>query len=353
MSPISREPVDHPSAWKGNDFGSIDDVSFVLESRHLSALDTALTSARAAGLTLDMVEKHNFDLSPIADDLASIEHEILHGRGIIVLRGFPVGDYSLDDIEIMYWGLGCHLGTGESQSNMGDRLGRVEDVSGKDLSQRAYRNSVALMMHTDLSDIIGMLSIRKSPTGGLSSYVSAAAIHNEILATRPDHLDPLFEGFRYHRFGAEAPGEDPITPHPIPVLSMKDGHLSARIVPDYVYMAAEELGEPIPDFANEALDHFNEAAARPDLRFDVMLEPGDVSFINNYTVLHTRSAFDDGATEDQKRLLLRLWLSSNEDRPIVDSLEMFTQKGIAAQPGKGTYYTGPTDPESQVRHARS
>jgi hypothetical protein len=348
MSHAYRETVDHPSAWRGANFDSIDDVSFVLQERHLAALDAALRSVHSAGLSLDTVERSDFDLTDIAQDLAAIERDLLHGSGIVVIRGFPVADYSLDDIEIMYWGLGCHLGTGESQSNMGDRLGRVEDVSGKDRSQRAYRNSVELMMHTDLTDIIGMLSIRKAPRGGLSSYVSAAAIHNEIVATRPEYLEPLYRGFRYHRFGAENPGEDPVTPHCIPVLSEKDGFVSARFVPDYVYMAAEELAEPIAEFDNAALDYFNELAVRPDLRLDAMLQPGDLSLINNYTVLHTRDAFYDGDSQAEKRLLLRFWLSSSYQRPVVDTLDIYSQRGVAAQQGSDTYYTGPTDPASQL-----
>lgn len=344
MQPADLAPVDHPSAWRGEP----ESVYFDLTSAHVEALDTALAKVRSAGLGIDDVTASNFDLSPIADDVASINHELLHGRGIVILRGFPVGDYSADDIELMYWGLGCHFGAAESQSNMGDRIGRVEDVSGKDYNERAYRNSVELAMHTDLTDIIAMLSIRKAASGGLSTYVSAAAVHNEILATRPELLAPLYRGFRYHRFGAEGPGEAPVTAHRIPVLSQRDGHLSVRIVPEYVYMAAEELGEPLSDIEVESLEYFDHVATRADMRFDVMLEPGDLSLMNNFTVLHTRDAFDDGPTEAEKRLLLRLWLSSDYDRPVVDSLEMFTRAGIEPQAGGETYYSGPTDPLSQL-----
>jgi len=347
------QPVDHPSNWRGPDFASLDDIGLTLDDRQLAALDNALAQIRSAGLTLDAVEKGDVDLSPIADDLAQIEHEILHGRGIVIVRGFPVDDYPLADIEILYWALGCHLGTGESQSNLGDRIGRVEDVSGKDRNQRAYRNSVELMMHTDLSDIIGMLSIRKAPRGGLSTYVSTAALHNHILANRPDLLTPLYRGFRYHRFGAERPGEAPVTEHRIPVLSERDGFVSARYVPDYVYMAAEELGEPLTDIEVEALDYFNELAIDPQFRFDIMLEPGDLSLINNFAVLHTRDAFWDGDAPHEKRLLLRLWLSSDYDRPTGDELEMFVGRGIDAQAGRDTYYTGSVDPEAQLGPSRT
>jgi hypothetical protein len=343
--------VDHPSAWRGSNFSSIDDVSFVLESHHLAALDKALKSVRAAGLTLNSVEKEDFDLSPIADDIEQIKNEILYGRGIVILRNFPVHDYSLEDVEILYWGFGCHLGLGESQSSMGDRLGHVRDVSGKDRNERAYRNSVDIMLHTDLADIVGMLSINKSERGGLSTYTSAVALHNEILATRPDYLEPLYQGFRYHRFGEQAPGEPPVTDHRVPVLSQKADVVSARFVPEYVYMAAEELGEPIPPFDRAALEYFNDLACSPELRFDVMLAPGDLSLINNYTVLHARDAFYDGDEAHQKRLLLRLWLSTDHNRPLVENLEIFTRRGIAPQQRESTYYTGVTDTASKLGHS--
>ena len=340
MTSTYRKTVEHPSAWRGADFGSVDDVSVVLTDRHLDALDAALRSVHAAGLTLDTVERSDFDLSSIEDDLAAIEHEVVHGRGIVILRGFPVDGYSLEDIEIMYWGLGCYLGVGESQSTLGDRIGRVEDVSGKDRNQRAYRNSVELLMHTDLTDIIAMLSVRKAPSGGLSSYASVATLHNEVLANKPEYLEPLYRGFRYHRFGSEEPGQEPVTPHHVPVLSEKDDVVSARYVPDYIYMAYDEIGEPIPELEMGALDYLNALCCDPELRFDVMLEPGDLSLINNYAVMHTRSAFDDGLTPQEKRLLLRLWLSNDHERPMADSMDIFEDRGIGAQPDKDTYYTG-------------
>lgn len=337
------EPVNHPAAWRGNEISSIDELSFILQDRHLSALDRALKSVHARGLDLNSVEKADFDLSAISHDIEKIENEILHGRGIVIIRGFPVNDYSLEDIEILYWGLGTYLGTGESQSKMGDRLGHVEDVSGKDNNQRAYRNSVGIMPHTDLSDIVGMLSIRKAKNGGLSIYTSALAIHNQILATRPDLLAPLYRGYRYHLFGEQAPGDPPVTAHEISVLSQRDGFVSARYIPEYIIRGVEQLGKPLTGLDLEALNYFNELAIDDKLRLDMMLEPGDLSFINNYTMLHTRDAFFDGNEPHEKRLLLRLWLSSNYRRPVVDNLELYSDRGIPNQKATDTYFTDTVD----------
>ncbi len=342
MPETYQQHVEHTSAWQGSDFDSVDAISFDLQNHHLLALDMALCKVHQRGLTLDTVERGDFDLTDIADDIAGIKQELLYGTGIIIIRGFPVEDYSQADVEIMYWGLGTHFGRGESQSNMGDRLGHVQDVSGKDPNERAYRNSVGILAHTDLSDIVGMLSIRKAKRGGISTYTSAVAIHNKILATRPELLAPLYRGYRYHRFGEQGPGEPVVTPYRIPILSAKDGVVSARYVPEYVTMAAEELGEPLEGAELEALTYFNALAVDPELRFDIMLEPGDLSLINNFSVLHTRDEFFDGEVTEEKRLLLRLWLTTDEQRPLDCNLDLYDKRGIPQQQGRGTYYDGPT-----------
>jgi len=57
-----------------------------------------------------------------------------------------------------------------------------------------------------------------------------------------------------------------------------------------------------------AWELFRLTAARDDLACRMMLEPGDLQFLNNRVVLHGRTAFADYAEIDRKRLMLRLWL---------------------------------------------
>ena len=46
----------------------------------------------------------------------------------------------------------------------------------------------------------------------------------------------------------------------------------------------------------------------PRFRLDMKLERGDMQFVNNYVVLHSRTSYVDNAEEARKRHLLRLWL---------------------------------------------
>jgi hypothetical protein len=53
------------------------------------------------------------------------------------------------------------------------------------------------------------------------------------------------------------------------------------------------------------------------------LQPGEMYFLNNYTVLHARTAFDDYEEEDRRRHLLRLWLEA----PWVRAVHPYTSGG--------------------------
>ena len=48
----------------------------------------------------------------------------------------------------------------------------------------------------------------------------------------------------------------------------------------------------------------------PDLRVEFSLEPGQMYFINNRWILHNRTAFVDHAELEQRRHLVRLWLTA-------------------------------------------
>ena len=40
----------------------------------------------------------------------------------------------------------------------------------------------------------------------------------------------------------------------------------------------------------------------------MMLEPGDMLFANNYSVMHSRTSFQDFDEPEKRRKLLRLWV---------------------------------------------
>jgi len=334
MAKICRTPIDHPSAWRSSDFASRDEFAIDLQPRHLRAFERALERIRAEGLGLDDIERRHFEVPEIACDIAAWFDEIQHGRGFVYLRGFPLDRYSQEEIGIIYWGIGTHMGAGVSQSVLGDRLGHVMDFSADNPNARAYRNRQALDLHTDLSDIVAMLSLSKAKTGGQSRFCSTVTVHNEIVANHPEYLEPLYRGFPYHRAGEEAPGEAPVTPWNVPVFSYLEGKMSARYVRGYITRGMAILGREPDALELAALDYVDEVARRPDVMLEFALEPGEAMFFNNYLVMHARTAFEDDVEAGFRRHLLRLWLDVPGGRPAPKEMHIHGTAGIARQVGK-------------------
>ena len=276
MRQIHDQIIDHPGAWKAADLASKDAYAFDFTRRHRDALDAALVGVRRAGLAIDDIGRAEFPLDAIAADIAAIDGEVRHGRGLVLIRGFPVERYDLDDLETVYWGFGAHFGTAVSQSVLGDRIGHATDKSAEAASERSYRNANELTLHTDCNEMIAMLSVRTAKHGGESKYASALTVHNEMLRSHPEHMPALYEGFYYHRRGEEPPGAPPCTAHKVPVFSSVEGHVSARYVPGYLQAAAPELGIEFPAALARAMARFDATACREDIMITVLLEPGEL-----------------------------------------------------------------------------
>ena len=332
-------PVDHLSAWRASER---DRDSFVvqLQPHHLAALDQAVQNAKQNNKDAESLTLDDFSLEEIKSDIAAWREEVMNGSGMIILSGFPLERYSKEELGMIHFGIGTQFGTAMSQSVMGDTLGHVVNVGGKDPKERAYRNSTELDMHTDACDVVAMMCLQQARIGGYSGYVSAVSIYNEILQRRPELLPLLFEGFHYHRFGEEAPGESPVTEDKIPVFSFRDGLLSVNYLRSYIEMAAEFLQTPLSALQVAALDLVDEIATDARFALKFITRPGDAVFFNNLTVLHNRTAFEDSTVEAEKRHLLRLWLVAHEPRPVNDNLRIYEGRGIDKQEGRSTYFEG-------------
>src|ERR1051325_2010357 len=143
---------------------------------------------------------------------------------------------------------------------------------------------------------------QRSGGGGVSRLTSAISVHNALLAEYPDVLPPLYRGYVRHRRGEEQPGELPYTPYRVPVYSNINGKVSARYVRSYLEAGEAAAGRPMGPAELAVIDTFEAVTKRPELMLEFMLQPGDAYFINNYTILHARTAFEDGdAPEDARR----------------------------------------------------
>ncbi|MEE2688420.1 MAG: TauD/TfdA family dioxygenase [Pseudomonadota bacterium] len=338
MSEPDIQAFNSPAAWRPLDYPTKDAFAIDLEEHQIAALEAELDRFKTNRDDHVDLNPENFPLTDIADEIVEWRRHVHEGRGMILLRGIPVDRISIEDLKLIYLGLGSHFGRPVSQSNMGDLVGDVINIGDKDPKERAYRSSRELMLHTDRADHIAMLCIRRAVQGGFSRYASALTIHNVMLLERPDLLPYLYRGFYHHRFGEQPPGEPIVTRERIPVFSVTDGVPSVIFIRGYINLAAEEGHVELSEDELEALDLMEEISNRPDVRLDFMMEPGELIFVNNCLIMHSRTSFEDSNDPSLRRHLLRLWLRE-DDRPAAGGVLMHKGKaGIEKQEGKGTYY---------------
>ena len=335
-TPVHDAPIDHPSAWRVGDFATPADYTIELDAVQIGDIAAAMRRIKAAGVTLDTLGRADFDVPSLQPVIAEIRREIEDGRGFAVLRRLPVEDYSKDELGMIFWGLGTHLGTGVSQSVMGDRLGHVKDFSREDPLARAYRNKQELSPHTDLADLVGLACLRDAVSGGVTRLTGAVAMHNVMRTECPEVLERLYRGYVFHRRGEEQPGDLPYTPYRVPVYSAVGGKVSVRYVRSYVEAGETAVGRRMDEAELAVLDRFEQISKRPELMLEFTLRPGEMYFLNNYTILHARTAFDDGDRPDEdRRHLLRLWLEAPWMRKVHPHVHLFESGvGIEAVSGR-------------------
>ena len=314
---ILRIPVTDRSAWKGCDLAASQEWIYTVTPQAIADLDAALARLRAEPVPLTQIRREHFELPSIAGELAGVLDELENGRGFVVVRGLPFGKYGDEDIARIFWGLGTHFGRPISQNASGDLLGHVRAIEGlkyMDGNVRGYQTNAELYFHNDNCDIVGLLCFRKAKAGGVSRLASATTLYNEVLARHPEYLEVLARGFHYDLRGEELPGVAPLTPHRVPVYSYFEGRLSCRYVYTAIVTAARKAGLTFTDEEKAAMEFLNATAAREDVRLTMTLEPGDMQFCLNHSVLHSRTAYEDWPEPDRKRHMLRLWLNNPNGR---------------------------------------
>ncbi len=306
---------DNPQAWYGPAMAARTDWLHAFTAEELGELDEAVRRADASGRDLLEMKREDFSLPALRRRLENVRREVLHGRGFQVFRGIPVDRYTLRQSAIAYWALGTHLGEPVSQNGKGHVLGHVTNL-GLDYADpevRGYQTAVRLNYHTDSSDIVGLLCLRTSKSGGLSSIVSSTTVWNELVRRRPDHARTLLGEFHRTRWGEVPENRKPYSSNPIFVPH------GGRMIASYVRSAinkAQAMAEVprITPAQVEALDHLDALAADPALHLDMRFQPGDIQLLSNHAIFHSRTAYEDWPEVERRRHLLRLWLAC-EDGP--------------------------------------
>jgi hypothetical protein len=310
--------VSGPSAWYGPEMAKRTDWVHTLSAGDVAEIERAMRPLADREADIARITKAGFPLPTLAPKLASVCKEVIDGRGFTLLRGLPVERWSIRESATAYFGIGSHFGNARSQNAKGHVLGHVKDLglnATKDPTARVYQTNERQTYHTDSCDVVGLLCLKTSKSGGASALVSSMTIYNEMLRRRPDLLPLLFEALHTDRRGEVPAGQKPW--HDIPVYNWHEGRLSALYSRRYIE-SARRFAEVPPLTARqlEALDLFDALAEDPTINMQMTFQPGDMQWVHNHTMLHDRTAFEDWPEPERRRHLLRLWLAVPGARPL-------------------------------------
>jgi len=208
------------------------------------------------------------------------------------------------------------LGLCVSQNCRGDLVGHVIDRSDEIPDPRRYEAGGEFRMHIDPIDIVGLMCIRRARQGGESRIASALAVHNTLLAERPDLLEVFYDGFYLFRPHPDRGDTPPLTAGKVPFFAAdRDGGFATYFLPDPVIQAVERGHTALSGAEREALEYAEAVATRPELVLSMDLAPGDIQFLNNRRILHSRAAYEDYPEKERRRLMLRIWLMNPQWPP--------------------------------------
>ena len=318
--PVPPGQVQGPAAWYGPALEASREWVRPFSEAELAELHAALLLVKDKRIEIAKIQKEDFPLPVLGPRLDVIRRQLLDGCGFVLLRGLPVDDYTIEEVAIIYYGLGMYFGVSLPQNTKGHVLGHVKDLGydHTDPTVRIYQTTARQTFHTDPCDFVALLCLKPAMKGGLSSIVSSVTVYNEMVRRRPDLAKIMFQPIESDRRGDARVGERGY--HAMPICNWFEGRLSTLYHRTYIESARRFEGVPeMTSSQRAALDFFDTLANDPALKLDMRFEPGDIQILHNYQILHDRTDYEDWPEPERKRHLLRLWLSAPDGHPLPET----------------------------------
>ncbi|WOF73422.1 TauD/TfdA family dioxygenase [Parvibaculaceae bacterium PLY_AMNH_Bact1] len=324
MRDVLGEPVLGKRAWTRADLDADDGWNLVLGATEIDELEKCARSLPDDLSVWVQMSRDDVQAPQLSAKLQCASNEIEDGFGFAKISGLDISAYDLDMLHRTYWIIAVLLGNVITQNAKGELIGYVTDkIAGapRGDNDRGYTSSDELRFHCDGGEVSALFCVRQAPTGGVNSIVSLLSVYNDILEKHPEHLESLYRGFPiYMRKEGNDTRLGKVQERRIPSISEKDGRITAWVNLKLAELASSLSDSPFSDSDMAALRIIEEVAEQDTLKFDFRLGPGELMIVNNLSLMHKRSAFQDDPDPAKKRLLLRLWLnlySRPEVHPIV------------------------------------
>ena len=308
MVEMLTEPVEGPTVWRADELTE-DDWLHRWSPADLDVLRQGADQVRGRDVhALEPDESPLAALEPLFDEVIEA---LDHGRGFVLLRGLPLdAGFDGEAARAVFWAVCSRIGRLVPTERDGTLLNQVYDRGPlRDPDDRVYTTNRGGYLHTDGAEIVGLMCLRPSATGGESIIASSMTLYNIVLAEHPEWLPILYKPFACDWKNEAPPGSRGWYPHTL--YCYVDGWLSGALRTGY-HRGAQRFPDvaPLTDDELACFEYLESIPQRPGITLEMPLEPGDIQLVNNLVTLHSRNPYDDDpAHPERRRHMLRYWIS--------------------------------------------
>ena len=316
---IEMTPISGASAWLGCDVRA-EHYLVELSDACRAEICWAVDELRAYPLPTIVLRPDDFAMLACREQMARVRLILDHGVRFAIVDRLPLAEMDAGEATTIYWLLSSMVSRPVAQKLDGTLIYDVLDTGEEALpgsGVRPDKTNIEIRFHNDNAyndtppDYVGLLCLRQAMSGGHSRVLSFHSAYNALLAEYPSRLPRLHQPFWFDRQREFHPGESPVFTAPV---FENSGELKARFSVHQINSGYTMRGEPVDPEGRAALDAMLEIFEEDQLPVDFDLEPGQIQFVDNRALGHSRTAFIDYPEPDRKRHLVRLWMRDHGRR---------------------------------------
>ena len=312
-------PIEGPSVWTRRDVRA-EEYLIELSTACLDEVRRAVDEIRAYPLPTILRGPDDFAMPACRREMARVRQMLDHGRRFAIVDRLPMGEMDAAEATAVYWLLSSMVSRPVAQKLDGTMIYDVLDTGQQALPGSGIRpdkTNIEIRFHNDNAynetppGYVGLLCLRRAQSGGHSRVISFHTVHNAVQERHPDRLERLYQPFWFDRQREFRPGESPIFSAPV---FENAAEPKARFSAHQIGGAYVLRGEPIDPDGEAAIAAMLDIFEEDGLSIDFDLDPGQIQFVDNRALGHSRTAFIDNPDPGRRRHLVRLWLRDHGRR---------------------------------------
>jgi hypothetical protein len=311
--------IEGPSAWVGNNVHP-EDYRVELSATCHDEIRRAIDELRTYPLPTIVLRPEDFAMPACREQMAQVRHILQRGVRFAIVDRLPVGEMEAGEATAIYWLLSSMVSRPVAQKLDGTLIYDVLDTGQEALpgsGVRPDKTNIEIRFHNDNAynntppDYVGLLCLRQAMSGGHSRVISFHATHNALLARHPNELPRLYQPFWFDRQREFHAGESSVFAAPV---FENSGELKARFSVHQINSGYALRGELIDNQGAAAIAAMFDIVEEDGLSIDFDLEPGQIQFVDNRALGHSRTEYLDYPEPECKRHLIRLWMRDHGRR---------------------------------------